>query len=159
MPDEPEALGLLSLMLLQDSRGDARVDDEGELVLLEDQDRSLWDRREIETGLGVLERATRLGPPAPTSSRPRSRQSTLARRPRPRRLVADRLPLRAAGARAALAGVIGLNRAAAVAMAEGPERGLELMDDRELSEPWRATSHSGRPGRICCGEPAGRRRR
>ena len=60
-PDEPEALGLLALMLLHDSRREARIDDAGELVLLEHQDRSLWDRREIETGLGLLERASRLG--------------------------------------------------------------------------------------------------
>ena len=65
MPDEPEALGLLALMLLQDSRSEARVGPDGELVLLEDQDRSLWDRREIDTGLGLLERAARLGPPGP----------------------------------------------------------------------------------------------
>src|SRR4051794_18836883 len=65
MPDEPEALGLLALMLLQDSRHEARVGPGGELVLLEDQDRSLWDRREIETGLGLVERAGRLGPAGP----------------------------------------------------------------------------------------------
>ncbi|HEY3191234.1 MAG TPA: sigma-70 family RNA polymerase sigma factor, partial [Solirubrobacterales bacterium] len=63
MPDEPEAIGLLALMLLQDSRREARVGPGGELVLLEDQDRSLWDRREIDTGLGLLERALRLDAP------------------------------------------------------------------------------------------------
>ena len=65
MPDESEAHGLLALMLLQDSRREARVGPDGELVLLEDQDRSLWDRREIDTGLGLLERAARLGPQGP----------------------------------------------------------------------------------------------
>jgi RNA polymerase sigma-70 factor, ECF subfamily len=135
MPDEPEALGLLSLMLLQDSRGDARVDDEGELVLLEDQDRSLWDRREIETGLGVLERATRLGPPGPyvlqaAIAAEHARAETAAETDWSR--IASLYGLLA---RAQPSPVIGLNRAAAVAMAEGPERGLELMDDRELSEP------------------------
>ena len=57
MPDEPEAFGLLGLLLLQDSRREARVGPDGELVLLADQDRTLWDRRAIEEGLRVLRRA------------------------------------------------------------------------------------------------------
>jgi RNA polymerase sigma-70 factor (ECF subfamily) len=60
MPDEAEAFGLLALMLLQDSRRAARVGPEGELVLLEDQDRSLWNRDRIDEGLRVLERALSL---------------------------------------------------------------------------------------------------
>jgi RNA polymerase sigma-70 factor, ECF subfamily len=60
MPNEAEALGLLSLMLLQHSRRDARVDDAGDLVTLEDQDRALWHRDEIDDGLGMLRRASRL---------------------------------------------------------------------------------------------------
>jgi RNA polymerase sigma-70 factor (ECF subfamily) len=60
MPDEAEVLGLLSLMLLQDSRRDARTGPAGELVLLEDQDRSLWDRGRIDEGLRVLGRAASL---------------------------------------------------------------------------------------------------
>jgi len=60
MPDEPEVFGLLALMLLQDSRRVARVGADGELVLLEDQDRSLWDRRRIDEGLRMLERAVSL---------------------------------------------------------------------------------------------------
>ena len=65
MPDEPEALGLLALMLLQDSRRAARVGPDGELVLLEDQDRSLWNEDRIAEGLRVLERAVRLRRPGP----------------------------------------------------------------------------------------------
>jgi RNA polymerase sigma-70 factor (ECF subfamily) len=65
MPDEPEVLGLLALLLLQDSRREARVSPEGELVLLDEQDRSLWDRGRIAEGLRVLERARRLGRPGP----------------------------------------------------------------------------------------------
>src|SRR5262249_1488026 len=65
MPDEPEVLGLLALLLLQDSRRDARTSPDGELVLLEDQDRELWDRRRIEEGLRVLERALALRSPGP----------------------------------------------------------------------------------------------
>jgi RNA polymerase sigma-70 factor (ECF subfamily) len=61
MPDEPEVMGLLALMLLQDSRRDARVDGDGELVLLEEQDRSKWDRQEIGEGVELVERALRFG--------------------------------------------------------------------------------------------------
>ncbi len=57
MPDEPEAYGLLALMLLQDSRKDARMSADGDLVLLADQDRNLWDRRAIDEGLRMLARA------------------------------------------------------------------------------------------------------
>jgi RNA polymerase sigma-70 factor (ECF subfamily) len=57
MPDEPEAYGLLALLLLQDSRRDARLSPAGELVLLADQDRSLWDRAAIDEGLRMLTRA------------------------------------------------------------------------------------------------------
>jgi RNA polymerase sigma-70 factor, ECF subfamily len=134
MPDEPEALGLLALMLLQDSRREARVDEAGELVLLEDQDRSLWDRREIETGLGLLERASRLGPPGPyvlqaAIAAEHARAASPAETDWPRiTSLYDLL----AGAQASP--VIELNRAAAIAMAEGPERGLELMDDLALAD-------------------------
>src|SRR5687767_6493235 len=63
MPSEPEVLGLLALLLLQDSRRDARQTTEGELVLLRNQDRSRWDTGRIAEGLHVLERASFLGPP------------------------------------------------------------------------------------------------
>jgi RNA polymerase sigma-70 factor (ECF subfamily) len=65
MPDEPEVLGLHSLMLLQHSRRDARVDEAGRLVLLRDQDRSRWDSGAIDVGLDYLERARLLGRPGP----------------------------------------------------------------------------------------------
>ncbi|HET8874017.1 MAG TPA: DUF6596 domain-containing protein, partial [Gaiellaceae bacterium] len=61
MPDEPEVLGLLSLMLFHDSRREARTSPEGELILLEDQDRSLWNRDRIEEGRRVLQRSFSLG--------------------------------------------------------------------------------------------------
>jgi RNA polymerase sigma-70 factor, ECF subfamily len=57
MPDEPEALGLLALMLLQHARRAARVDDEGDVVTLEHQDRARWDAGEINEGLGLLDAA------------------------------------------------------------------------------------------------------
>jgi RNA polymerase sigma-70 factor (ECF subfamily) len=135
MPDEAETLGLLALMLLQDSRREARVDAVGDLVLLEDQDRSLWDRREIETGLGLLERASRLAPPGPyvlqaAIAGEHAQASSPAETDWPR--IASLYGLLA---RAQPSPVIELNRAAAVAMAEGPERGLELMDDPALADP------------------------
>ena len=124
MPDEPEALGLLALMLLQDSRRDARTGPAGELVLLEHQDRSLWHRERIAEGGRVLERARSL------------------RRPGPYQLQAAIAAVHSAdetdwgriaelyGELAALAPspVVELNRAVAVAMAHGPERGLEIVD-------------------------------
>ena len=72
MPDEPEALGLLALMLLHDARRDARLDTSGDVVTLEDQDRSLWVGAEIEQGVRALEEALR--PPSgaiPAASRHR----------------------------------------------------------------------------------------
>jgi RNA polymerase sigma-70 factor, ECF subfamily len=65
MPDEPEVHGLHALLLIQDSRRYARIDPEGELVLLEDQDRWLWDETEIESGKRALERAVALRRPGP----------------------------------------------------------------------------------------------
>jgi RNA polymerase sigma-70 factor (ECF subfamily) len=135
MPDEPEALGLLALMLLQDSRREARVGSAGELVLLEDQDRRLWDRREIDTGLGLLERAVRLGPAGPyvlqaaiagEHARAASAEETDWTR------IASLYGLLAV---AQPSPVIELNRAVALAMAEGPQRGLELLDDPAVAEP------------------------
>ena len=134
MPDESETLGLLALMLLQDSRREARVDDAGELVLLEDQDRSLWDRREIETGLGVLERASRLGPAGPYVLQAAIAAEHARAASAPETDWARIASLYGLLARAQPSPVIELNRAAAVAMAEGPERGLELMDEPALAE-------------------------
>ena len=75
MPDEPEALGLLALLLLQDARRETRVAADGSLVLLEDQDRTRWDRARIDEGLHVLERASALGAvgPVPAAGRDRGR--------------------------------------------------------------------------------------
>jgi RNA polymerase sigma-70 factor (ECF subfamily) len=134
MPDEPEVLGLLALMLLQDSRREARLDPRGELVLLADQDRSLWDSREIETGLRLVERAGRLGPPGPYvlqaaiaaehAGAPTAEETDWTR-------IAALYGLLASAQRSP---VVELNRAVAVAMAEGPERGLELLEEGALAE-------------------------
>jgi RNA polymerase sigma-70 factor, ECF subfamily len=134
MPDEPEALGLLALMLLQDSRRETRVGVGGELVLLEDQDRSHWDPREIETGLGILDRAVRLGPLGPYALQA-AIAGEHARAASPQETDWPRIAsLYGLLARAHPTPVVELNRAVAIAMAEGPERGLELLDDPELAD-------------------------
>jgi RNA polymerase sigma-70 factor, ECF subfamily len=126
MGDEPEALGLLALMLLHDSRRDARIDLRGELVLLEDQDRSRWDAGEIAQGSALVERAIASGGDGPYVLQ----AFIAAEHARP-----DGPDwLRVAGAfdrlLAAQGGpVIALNRAVAVAMAHGPRPGLALMDE------------------------------
>ena len=127
MPDEPEVAGLLALMLLQDSRADARTGPDGELVLLEQQDRSLWDGGEIAEGLELLR-----GLPPGTHTlqaaiaAEHARSPTAAATDWPR--IADLYGLLA---RISPTPVVELNRAVAVAMAEGPERGLELIDGIE----------------------------
>jgi RNA polymerase sigma-70 factor, ECF subfamily len=124
MPDEAEAHGLHALMLLQDARRDARVSGSGELVLLADQDRALWDRDEIEQGRRALDRALVLRLPGPYQL-----QAAIASlhfdegTDWPQiALLYRRL------AELAPSPVVELNRAVAVAMAEGPEAGLELLD-------------------------------
>ncbi len=124
MPDEAEVAGLLALMLLHDSRTAARIGAAGELVLLDDQDRSLWDRAEIEEGIELA----RPLPPGPYALQAAIAAShAVARRPEDTdwaRIAA----LYELLAKVAPGPVVELNRAAAVAMAEGPERGLELVD-------------------------------
>ncbi len=126
--DEPEVDGLLALMLLNDSRREARVGAGGELVLLSDQDRSRWDWSEIEVGLEHAARAGEAGPYALQAAiaAEHARAPTMADTDwkRIRRLY-DRLAQRQRSP------VIELNRAVAIAMAEGPERGLEQIDSIE----------------------------
>jgi RNA polymerase sigma-70 factor (ECF subfamily) len=131
MPDEPEAIGLLALLLLHDARRDARVTADGELVLLEDQDRLLWDRSEIGEGRELLERALRQRRPGPYQL-----QAAIA-------AVHDEAPDPATTDWHEIAGlyrilvrvepspVVELNLAVAVAMAEGPEHGLAILDRLE----------------------------
>jgi RNA polymerase sigma-70 factor, ECF subfamily len=132
MPDEPEALGLLALLLLHDARRAARTGDDGELVLLEDQDRSLWNRERAAEGTRVLERALSRRSPGPYQL-----QAAIASL----HLEAQRADdtdwpqiaaLYETLARLEPSPVVELNRAVAVAMADGPERGLELIDRVEL---------------------------
>ncbi len=132
MPDEPEAYGLLALMLLQDSRRDARLSAAGELVLLADQDRSRWDGNSIAEGLRMLERAE------------------AQRRPGPYQLQAAIAAGHARGSDAATLAsayeallrldaspVARLNHAVAVALAGDVDRGLSLVDDIQGLEGYR----------------------
>jgi RNA polymerase sigma-70 factor, ECF subfamily len=128
MPDEGEALGLLALLLLQDSRREARVDTAGHLVLLEDQDRSRWDPTRIVEGLRMLERALARG-----SLGPYGIQAAVAAVHARARHPAETDWSRIAALYRELAAldaspVVELNRAVAVAMAEGPARGLALIE-------------------------------
>jgi RNA polymerase sigma-70 factor (ECF subfamily) len=135
MPDEPEVCGLLALMLLQDSRRLARVPagDSGPATL-EDQDRSLWDQAEIAEGSALIERTLRIGRAGPYQL-----QAAIAAI-HAEAAVAEATDWRQiAGlyellARCNPSPVVELNRAAAVAMAEGPERGLQLMDRPEVAD-------------------------
>jgi RNA polymerase sigma-70 factor (ECF subfamily) len=130
MPDEPEALGLVALMLLHDARREARVDPDGSLVLLADQDRSRWSRPRIEEGQRLLERALSHRSPGPYQL-----QAAIAalhledETDWPQ--IAD---LYAELERHTPSPVIELNRAVAVAMADGPERGLELIAEIDLPD-------------------------
>ncbi len=129
MPDHPEVHGLHALLLLQDARRAGRVDATGTLVPLEDQDRSLWDATRIGAGVAALGRALRhhqVGPyqlqaaiaachaTAPSAAETDWRQIVE---------LYDQLVV------AVPSPVVALNRAVAVAMAEGPEAGLRLVED------------------------------
>ena len=129
MPDEPEAQGMLALMLLHGSRRPARVDPAGDLVTLEDQDRALWDRDQIAEGIAVLDAALgrRMTGPfqiqaaiaACHALAPEMAQTDWEQ-------IAglyDQLAIVAPNA------VVGLNRAVAVGMARGPEAALPLVEE------------------------------
>ena len=131
LPREPEARGLLALMLLQDSRRAARVDPTGELVTLEEQDRALWDRAEIAEGVALAESALRQGGAGfyavqAAIAALHAQASSAADTDWPQIAVLYSLLLRAHPSP-----VVALNRAAAVAMAAGPERGLALIAELE----------------------------
>jgi RNA polymerase sigma-70 factor (ECF subfamily) len=133
MPSEPEAGGLLALMLLHDARRSARLDAAGDLVTLEDQDRSLWDSASISEGVAVLEAALRQGLPGPyqiqaaiaachaTAAAPQ--ETDWAQIAALYGRLAEFLPTP----------VVELNRAVAVGMADGPAAGLVLIEELEAS--------------------------
>jgi RNA polymerase sigma-70 factor (ECF subfamily) len=129
MPGEPEVLGLLALMLLHDSRRAARVSPGGEIVLLEDQDRGRWDRAEIEEGRATLDRSLRMQ--SAGSYRIQAAIAALhAEAARPEETDWPQIvALYDALLRIQPSPVVALNRAVAVAMAQGPERGLDLIEE------------------------------
>jgi RNA polymerase sigma-70 factor (ECF subfamily) len=132
MPDEPEALGLLALMLLTESRRAARTDADGRLVLLADQDRSRWDGSLIAEGHALVRRCLRLGRPGPYQLQAainavHADAATAAETDWPQIVTLyDHLLALAASPVAAL------NRAVAVAEVEGSEAGLALVDALDL---------------------------
>ena len=126
MPGESEVLGLLALMLLHHSRRDARLDASGALVLLEEQDRSLWRRDEVDEGLRLAAPAGTAGPyalqAAIAAEHARAASADATDWPR---IAAHYATLESLAPSA----VVTLNRAVAVAMADGPERGLAILDE------------------------------
>ena len=133
MPDEPEAAGLLALMLIQDARSAARLDADGELVSLEDQDRSRWDAAEIAEGIQLLEAALRR-----QQAGPYQLQAAIAACHGEAAVAAEtdweQIALLYGELRRIVpSAVVELNRAVAVAMANGPAAGLELVDNLSAS--------------------------
>ena len=132
MPDEAEALGLLALMLLHDARREARTTPDGGIVLLAGQDRARWNVERIAEGIRVLERAMSLRNPGPYQLQAAIGALHVEAR-NPEETDWDQIAtLYEALVRMDASPIVALNRAVAVAMAEGPERGLELIESIEL---------------------------
>jgi RNA polymerase sigma-70 factor (ECF subfamily) len=131
LPEEQEARALLALMLLHDSRRSARVDANGDVVLLDDQDRRRWDRDEIGEGLELVELSLRGG-----ASGAYALQAAIAAVHAQAKRAEDTGWREIVGLykellRVQPSPVVELNHAAAVAMAEGPAEGLRLLDQLE----------------------------
>ncbi len=128
LPDEPEAAGLLALTLLHDARREARTSPDGELVLLEDQDRSSWDRDRISEGTALVRQALIAGRPGPYQLQ----AAIAALHDAATTPEATDWPQIAALYRALVrldpSPVVELNLAVAVAMTDGPATGLAMMD-------------------------------
>jgi RNA polymerase sigma-70 factor (ECF subfamily) len=131
MRHDAETAGLLALMLLHDARREARLDAAGEVVLLEDQDRARWDRAQIEEGLDLATRAARAPgayalQAAIAAVHARARRAADTDWREIARLYGELMALRPSP-------VIALNRAVAIAMAYGPQQGLELINQIEAA--------------------------
>ena len=133
MPDEPEALGLLALMLLQDARRVSRVDEAGDLVTLEEQDRTRWDREAIAEGVRLLDAALRLGRTGPYQLQAAIAACHANAADASDTDWAEIAALYGLLTRLTPSPVVELNRAVAVAMAEGPAAGLKLVEELEAS--------------------------
>ncbi|MEW2164790.1 RNA polymerase sigma factor [Streptomyces sp. NPDC007084] len=131
MPDEPEVLGLLALLLLHDARRGTRVDTAGDLVTLEDQDRTAWDRTEIDEGAALLETALRRGRPGPYQIQAAIAACHTTAPTAAATDWADIAALYGELRRFVPSPVVRLNRAVAVGMAEGADAGLALVAELE----------------------------
>jgi RNA polymerase sigma-70 factor (ECF subfamily) len=156
---DPEVEGLLALMLLHDSRRLARSAPDGELVLLDEQDRSLWNRQEIAEGLERVRRALgsrRFGPFTVQAAI----AAVHAAAPTPGATDwPEIVALYDVLARLEPSPVVELNRAVAVAMRDGPEAGLALVDAISRAASWPRTTSRTRRVRTCAGASGGPRRR
>jgi RNA polymerase sigma-70 factor (ECF subfamily) len=137
MPQEPEVLGLLALMVLHDSRRDARLDQAGDPVPLDEQDRSRWDAAAIAEGCEILAEALRLDRPGPYQL-----QAAIAacHCTAPSSAATDWPQISSLYGRLAEmvpSAVVMLNRAVAVAMADGPVAGLRLVEELEARDELR----------------------
>jgi RNA polymerase sigma-70 factor (ECF subfamily) len=128
-PQDPEGLGLLALMLLHDSRRQARVDDAGGLVTLEDQDRAMWDRAQIDEGLGLVETALRMRQVGPYQLQAAIAALHAEAAAPGETDWAQIAALYSELARIQPSPVVRLNGAVAIGMNEGPRRGLALIDE------------------------------
>lgn len=127
-PTEPEVMGLTALLLLQHSRSTARFDAEGQAILLEDQDRALWDRAMIQEGLGLVDKAMRHRKPGPYQIQA-AIAALHARASRPGDVDWSEIELLyAALERIQPSPVVTLNRAVAVFKARGPAEALALIE-------------------------------
>jgi RNA polymerase sigma-70 factor (ECF subfamily) len=134
LSEVPEAMGLLALLLLHDSRREARVGPTGEIILLEDQDRSRWDRGKIQEGTGILEQALRMKQPGPyqlqaaiSALHAQAARAEHTDWPQIAALYTELMKMTPSP-------VIELNRAVAIAMADGALRGLKLLDQPMLAK-------------------------
>ncbi len=128
LPENARVLGLLALMLLHHSRRRARVGPDGELVLLEDQDRALWNHGEIAEDLGLLDKALAMNKPDPYQIQAAIGALHVQAKSAQETDWAQIAVLYALLVEAMPSPVVELNRAVAIAMAEGIERGLTLLD-------------------------------
>jgi RNA polymerase sigma-70 factor, ECF subfamily len=128
VPGDPEVRGLLALMLLHEARRDTRVDAAGVLVPLERQDRSRWDRALVDEGVALLDAAARSGRPGPYQVQAAIAACHVTAADPAATDWAQIAALYARLARMVPSPVVELNRAVAVAMAEGPAAGLALVD-------------------------------
>jgi len=134
LSEVPEAMGLLALMLLHDARREARVGPEGELVLLEEQDRSRWDRGKILEGVSIMERLLLMKRPGPyqiqaaiSALHAQAEHAEDTDWPQIAALYHELMKMTPSP-------VIELNRAVALAMADGPLKGLKLLDQPVLKQ-------------------------